>query len=198
MSLINASDCSSKQMYHLMTQLIIPRPIAWVLTQNTNQTLNLAPFSYFNGISSDPPLLMLSVGKKTDGQKKDTWMNIDNSGQFVVHIASTDLIKPVSETSEALDYGQSEIEKNNIRTTPVENWPLPRIESAKAAFLCTKYKIIEIGSKPQALILGEIKSIWLDDAILEIKDEHFLVDAASLNPLSRLGKDQYGSIKIIE
>lgn len=197
MAILNVSNCTPHQMYHLMVQTIIPRPIAWVLSQNKDASLNLAPFSYFNGVSSDPPLVMISVGKKSNGLKKDTWVNIQEGRPFVIHIAGTTDRQNVTGSSESLDYGVSEPERLKLKTTPVEGWPLPRIASCKAAFLCGKYRIIEIGDKPQGLILAQIQSLWLEDTILEEKAGHYLVDTAGIDPLARLGKDQYGAIRIL-
>lgn len=198
MAIVNASDCSPKELYLLMTQTIVPRPVAWVLTQNQNQSLNLAPFSYFNGVSSDPPILMISAGKKRGGEKKDTWRNIEENGFFVVHIPGTNHLNGVIETAAPLEYGESEPENFKIKTVSTADWPLPRIESAKVAFLCRCHQIIEVGNKPQALILGEIQSLWLEDSIIEQKDGQILIDESGLDPLARLGKDLYASILVID
>ena len=88
---LDLSQLSASQVYFTMTQTLIPRPIAWVLSDNGNDSLNLAPFSYFNAVSSDPPLIMLSVGFKPDGTHKDTAINIEQRKDFIVH-----LIQPVS------------------------------------------------------------------------------------------------------
>ena len=77
------SELSPNRVYYTMIQTLVPRPIAWVLTDNGNDSFNLAPFSYFNGVASDPPLLMISVGKKPDGTLKDTRTNIIERNEFV-------------------------------------------------------------------------------------------------------------------
>ena len=87
---LNFSDFSANQRYHLMTQTIIPRPIAWVLTDSGDASYNLAPFSYFTAVSSKPALLMISVGKKPNGDNKDTLTNILKNKKMVIHIASDD------------------------------------------------------------------------------------------------------------
>jgi len=197
MAIINASKCSAKELYHLMIQTIIPRPIAWVLTQNQDKSLNLAPFSYFNGVSSDPPILMLSVGKKRDGTRKDTWVNIEERSEFVVHISGLEDQTNVAASAAPLDYGDSEIKQLAIETRQTGDWTLPRIASSKVAFLCHKHRIIEVGNKPQALILGEIKSVWLEDTLVERKHNLFLIDESKLNPLARLGRDQYAAIRLL-
>jgi len=174
-----------------MIQLVIPRPIAWVLSDNGNGTYNLAPFSFFNAITSNPPILMLSVGWKDEATRKDTWVNISERKNFVVHIPSGEQVHDVSNSSSVLPHGASEIDKLNIRLENVEGWPLPRIKGAKAAFLCEKYAIHEIGEDPQGLILGKINRILIDDNAVSQDKGRTLIDPFKLNPLARLGGNQY-------
>lgn len=85
---IDFKTLSSSERYHLMTQTVIPRPIAWVLTESSKANYNLAPFSYFTAVSSQPPLMMFSIGKKPTGERKDTVVNLERQQHCVVHIAS--------------------------------------------------------------------------------------------------------------
>src|ERR1700679_3487635 len=150
--LINCNQYSSDQLYFLMIQLVIHRPIAWVLSDNGNGTYNLAPFSFFNAIASNPPILMLSVGWKDEVLRKDTWVNISERKNFVVHIPSGEQVHDVSNSSSVLPHGVSENDQFHIPLENVEGWPCPKVKSAKIAFLCEKYAIHEIGEDPQALI----------------------------------------------
>ena len=95
---LDLSTLDPKTIYQTMIQCIVPRPIAWVLTDNGDRSFNLAPFSYFNGVSSRPPIISISAGKKRDGSKKDTWKNIEERTLFVVHLAQTDHAPLVSAT----------------------------------------------------------------------------------------------------
>ena len=104
---INLDSLSPARAYHLMIQSIVPRPIAWVLSDNGDTTLNLAPFSYFNAVCSDPPVLMLSIGRKPDGSDKDTARNIVERSQFVVHIPHREMALEVTESSRPLPFGES-------------------------------------------------------------------------------------------
>ncbi len=85
--IIDLGKLGSSDIHGVMTQVIIPRPIAWVLSDNGNGTWNFAPFSFFNGICSDPPLVMISVERRPCGAKKDTWVNIEERSDFVTHVA---------------------------------------------------------------------------------------------------------------
>ena len=196
--LIDCHQYTGDQIYFLMIQAIIPRPIAWVLSDNGNGTHNLAPFSFFNGITSEPPILMISVGHKSKGSKKDTWVNIEERKEFVVHVSSEELANDVVESSAELPRGESEITKLNLRTEKVEGMRLPRLIGPKVAFFCEKHAIYEIGTEPHALILGEIKKIWFDEAVIQKKKGRLIVDFKKLNPLSRLGGNFYSTLgKII-
>ncbi len=189
--LIDCSQSSRDQLYFLMIQLVIPRPIAWVLSDNGNGTYNLAPFSFFNAITSNPPILMLSVGWKDEALRKDTWVNISERNHFVVHIPSGEQVHDVSHSSTVLPHGVSETDKFNICLEDVQGWPLPMVKGTKIAFLCEKYAIHEIGEDPQGLILGKINRILIDDDAVSQDNGRILIDPLKVNPLARLGGNQY-------
>ncbi len=193
--LLDLATIAPKQIYTTMIQCIVPRPVAWVLSDNGDQTLNLAPFSYFNGVSSKPPILSLSVGKKRDGSRKDTWVNIDEREHFVVHIAHPDLAGAVSATAASLPFGSSEVTENDLSVRSVEGWSLPRLTHARIAMLCCRHQIIEVGDTPQGLILGRLEQVYVDDAIATPgPDGGVQIDATQLDPLARLGGDDYGAL----
>ncbi len=192
---INFSELSPAQAYFVMTQSIIPRPIAWVLSENQNQTFNLAPYSFFNAISSDPPLLMFSAGKRSEGTDKDSLTNIQRSGQCVIHIATAEQINQVHQTGTALPPEQSEIDEYNIELTKFDGFALPRVKQAPIAFGCEFYKVDEIGNKPMSLVFVEIKQAYIDDAVASwVKEGRLKIDSQQLNPLARLGGLEYSSV----
>ncbi|BFM07976.1 flavin reductase family protein [Halioxenophilus aromaticivorans] len=185
------AELSPNKRYRLITQCLVPRPVAWVLTGNADDSYNLAPFSYFGGVASDPPLLMLSIGKKPDGSDKDTRKNIAERGDFVVHIPTGPEAEIVTATSASLDYGQSEVSAQALETETFGDFSLPRLKAAKIAFACSRYRLEEI-TPSQAMILGEIKTIYVADDIASETDGKVMVDTQKLNPLSRLGGNDYG------
>ena len=115
---IDFSQLSANQIYGTMVQTVVPRPIAWVLSENPQEAYNLAPFSYFNAVCSDPPLLMISIGKKPDGSFKDTRVNIEQRKDFVVHIAHENMLDALNESSATLSAEVSEIELQGLITKP--------------------------------------------------------------------------------
>lgn len=192
---IELSALSSSDIYHLMTQTIIPRPIAWVLSENDNKSLNLAPFSYFNAIASDPPLCVLSMGKKPSGDAKDTTTNLSMGSYCVVNIAPSSMAKEVTASAATLDYGVSEIEQYNIQLSEHAEWRLPRVADCPIAFYCKVYQTQEIGNAPQQLVFVEILSVYIDEGVFSEDDKgRFRIDALKVDPLARLGANQYASL----
>lgn len=195
---LELDDLSPSRAYFALIQAVVPRPIAWVLSANDDGGHNLAPFSYFNLVCSDPPLLMLSIGKKADGSLKDTRRNIVERGEFVVHIAHAGQAQLVSASSSELPANDSELARLELPTVPFGDHALPRLRDCRIAFACERYQVIELGPLPQALILGLIKSVYIDDAIATQDEKGRLhIDIASLDPLSRLGGDQYAELGTI-
>lgn len=181
--------------YHLMTQTIVPRPIAWVLSLNdadSQQPYNLAPFSYFNAISSEPPLLMLSVGKKPTGDDKDTRKNMLSGRDFVIHIASTAQAAALNTSAAPLHYGESEVTYAGIELEPFPGCGAPRIKACPVAFHCRYFDDHEVGN--QAVIYAEILQFYIDDENIEQQGNHYHIDPAKLDPLARLGGSHYAGL----
>ena len=192
---LNIAEFSPNQRYHLMTQTIIPRPIAWALTDSGNSSFNLAPFSYFTAVSSAPPILMLSVGKKPNGDSKDTLVNIINNKKVVIHIASAQHAALVTQTSQTLAHGESELTEAKIATTEFVGFSLPRIAQCDIAYGCELYEIKELGDVPQSLIFVEVKQVYINDKVADIDNKQRIkVHADKISPLSRLGGGEYATI----
>jgi flavin reductase (DIM6/NTAB) family NADH-FMN oxidoreductase RutF len=124
---IKLDELSDKQTYFAMTQTIMPRPIAWVLSENADGSLNLAPYSYFNAVCTDPPLVVVSINLQDDGSEKDTLRNIRERSQFVIHIASDNQLDVLNQSSATLPPGESEVLASNLSTTPVDGYHMPRL-----------------------------------------------------------------------
>jgi flavin reductase (DIM6/NTAB) family NADH-FMN oxidoreductase RutF len=191
---IDLSALSSNRVYHLMTQTIIPRPIAWVLSLNEDKSHNLAPFSYFNAVCSDPPLMMLSMGKKPDGTTKDTVTNLPIGAECIVHIAHAAQAEIVTKTAASMPYGDSEVTANNIELITHQDWPLPRIKDCPIAYYCKVHSTQELGNTPQQLVFVEALSLYVDDRAVDEKDGRMTIDALAVNPLARLGAAQYANL----
>ncbi len=190
--IIDLAKMSTSQVYFSLTQTVIPRPIAWVLSRYADGQYNLAPFSYFNAVCSDPPLVMISVGRKPDGNFKDTKMNIEERGAFVIHLVDENNLDAMNESSATLPYGESELAATGLSTVEFEGFEVPRIASAPVAFACTRYQVIQLGNTPQNLILGQVHRIFVDDAVVgEDAKGRAKVLAERIRPVGRLGPSEY-------
>ncbi len=117
-TVVTAQTEDRKLIAQLMFNLIVPRPIAWITTVSKNGVVNLAPFSFYNGITSKPPLIMVSVGKRKDGTPKDTARNIRETGQFVVNLVTEEFLKPMVESGKDFPPEESEVKVLNLQTEP--------------------------------------------------------------------------------
>jgi len=181
---VDYADKALTSHYQLMAQTIIPRPIAWVVTQNENGTLNIAPFSYFMGLSSEPPTMIVSVGHKSDGSEKDTLKNLRERQKCTICMVDVAHLEQMHFSSKELDATQSEatlfdIPMQNI----VDNFP-PIVEGVPSAFFCELYQEIDLkGSKTIPLVV-EIKAQYIDEKIITDKEKLTL----DYEPLARVGK----------
>ncbi len=190
--LINLADLSVNQVYKTMIQTIIPRPVAWTLTENETGTYNLAPFSYFNAVGSNPPMISLSIGKRSNGRDKDTARNIRERQHFVVHIASVEMAQLVTDSAAGLPENDSEVERLNLSLTSVEGWKLPRLQQCRIAYYCRLETIIPLGKAPQqSLVIGIVEAVYIDDECVQGGGKNIKVLANKVNPLGRLGGLDY-------
>jgi flavin reductase (DIM6/NTAB) family NADH-FMN oxidoreductase RutF len=186
---IDFKDLEKIDIYRLLTHSVTPRPVAWALTQNSQNQINLAPYSYFNVICSDPATLMISVGKKRDGSKKDTWANIEATSNAVIHIANRQQMENLNQTASPLPHGESELDTIDSELVSQNHFSLPRIKQCPIAFNCKKQAIHLIGNGPQAVIYLEVVSAYLDEGLN--MNEQWQFDAKALDPIARLGADDY-------
>ncbi len=191
--IIDLSAQTPAKVYFSLIQTVIPRPIAWVLSENaTAGSFNLAPFSYFNAVCSDPPLIMVSIGRKPDGSFKDTKVNIEERPAFVVHLVDETTLDAMNASSATLSYGESELAAAGLATTEFESFSLPRLADARVAFACRRYQVIQVGATPQSLVLGQVERIFVDDSVVGKDDKgRSKILADKISPVGRLGPNEY-------
>jgi flavin reductase (DIM6/NTAB) family NADH-FMN oxidoreductase RutF len=144
MQIIDFNKIESVERYKLVSGNIIPRPVAWIVTENSG-FINIAPFSYFTGVSSIPPLLMVSIGRNKKGinEPKDTFKNIKETKKASVCLVPIKLSEKMDKTSDVLPYGESEAEKFGIELERIDNIFPPIVKGCKRAFLTTLYGTFE-------------------------------------------------------
>jgi len=180
---IDPATLSPSDAYRLMISCIIPRPIALVTTISRRGVANLAPFSFFNGVTSDPPTLSLSVSTKRDGSKKDTWRNIEETGEFVVNVVVPGLMDAVIIGARELPHDVSELDLAKLATLPSARIKPPRIADSPVQMECTLLKIVEV--EETGLILGRVVMFHAKDDVVD----DGRVDPRRLTFVCRLGGD---------
>jgi flavin reductase (DIM6/NTAB) family NADH-FMN oxidoreductase RutF len=138
---------------------------------------------------------MLSVGKKPNGDDKDTLVNIMNNKKIVIHIASEQHANLVTQTAKTLAHGESELIDSKIEMTDFDNFSLPRVAQCDIAYGCELYEIKKLGDVPQSLIFVEVKQVYINDNVLEVDEKQRIkVHADRVQPLARLGGGEYATI----
>jgi len=187
---IDMSDLSVIESYAMMTQTIIPRPVAWILTESHKGNFNVAPFSYFNGLASDPPMIYISVGPAPDGSMKDTLVNIERDREFVVNIAHREMAEAMTQSSATMPYGESEVDMLGLELAPMPGTQLQRLAICRVAYACELVEKHMI--KNQAILFAELKHLYADDAVVgEDAKGRPKVMAQKVDPLCRLGGGEY-------
>lgn len=166
--LLDPEKESPSAVYSAMIRAITPRPIAWVSSVSAEGVSNLAPFSYFNGVSTTPAALMFSAVNKPDGSKKDTVRNIESTKQFVVNIVPHAVAEKMAITAGDFDYEVSEFEKASLTERPSHRVDVPSVVQSPIQFECELMKIVNIGKGPLAanVIFGRILLMSIDESVL--------------------------------
>ena len=171
---------SAASNYKLLTNLVLPRPIAWISTRSESGVINLAPFSFFNAIGSEPPYVMVSVGLNDKGQAKDTAKNIASSGEFVVNMVTEELFDAMNISAADFPPDQSELEAARLQTAPSVHIQTPRVAQAQVSFECKLFSAQQLGKN--TLFIGEVVMFHVADALM---GERLRVN--DFSPLGRLG-----------
>lgn len=188
------AEMSVKDRYFLLTACILPRPIAFVTSlDRSGKVLNAAPFSYFNGVCSDPPLIILGLAGKPGEEgivHKDTTRNILETGEFVVNSCSVEMAAVVQKSSENYPAEESEVEALGLATIPSMVVAPPRLAASPISFECRLYQSLQLGPKMSTLVLGEVLKVHVrEDCVVKGR-----VDAERVQPLARLGGGFYSGI----
>jgi flavin reductase (DIM6/NTAB) family NADH-FMN oxidoreductase RutF len=174
--------------YLFMLSAIVPRPIAFISTVGENGVFNLSPFSFFNGVCAEPPILSVSFSRR-DGKKKDTLQNIESSGQFVVSVVTEPLAKAMNESSAPFPADISEFEKVGLTPLPAEKVRAPLLKESPINMECVLYRLIEVGTPPRGstLVLGEIVRYHIREEVM-VKNK---IDFKKLSAVGRMGGEFY-------
>jgi flavin reductase (DIM6/NTAB) family NADH-FMN oxidoreductase RutF len=194
---VPVSDLSHSELYGIILNSVAPRPIAWVSSLSASGQPNLAPFSFFNAVCIDPPLLAFAPGLRQPkvvhsspyGEPKDTLRNIRETKEFVVSVVTYDLREPMNSTSGEYDASVNEFELANVTPQPSQFVRPPRVGESPVSFECELHQILDFSPAPtsSSLVIGRVVAIHINDA--HLKDGK--LDRNSLDLIGRMGGIQY-------
>ncbi|MGE7780078.1 flavin reductase family protein [Peribacillus sp. NPDC097264] len=187
---INPESLSERENYKFLTGSLIPRPIALITTQSETGIINAAPFSFFNIVSSNPPMLSVSVQRKK-GVQKDTARNAIKSGEFIVHITDEDIVEDVNQTAAELRPEESELTLTKFTTVASDKVAVPGLKEAKVRFECKLERAIPLAGSVDDpgcdLLIGRVVCYHIDQGIYH----EGRIDQNGLKPVARLAGQTY-------
>lgn len=189
---IDPGKLTRTENYQLLIGSVLPRPIAFVTSQNSEGVVNAAPFSFYNVITANPPLIGISIGRKPTGEMKDTARNIIEEKEFVVHVVDENNVKLVNETSADFPSDVSEVDEVGFTLEKSEKVLVPSIKESKVKLECKLSKKLTLGGtedEPSCdFIIGEVVNYRIDDELYK----EGKIDTEKLAAVSRLGGSDYG------
>ncbi len=182
--------------YNPIKACVVPRPIGWITTMSGAGLVNLAPFSFFNALSYDPPYVCFSVGVHTeDGGIKDTVVNIEETGEFVYNMATWDQRDQMNQTGLIVERGVDELEAAGLERLPSKFVKPPRVKGSPVHFECKHFQTVVLPGNRKAsihhLIIGRVIGVHIDDDMITADG---LLDTLKMRPIARLGYKQYCAV----
>ena len=191
MTAFDIAELKGRDAYQLLTSALIPRPIAWVSTVSLGGIPNLAPYSFFNAVASDPLTVMFSPGKKSDGTPKDSLKNAQETGAFVVNLADEPLAEALNHTSGAWAHGVDEFAEAGLGAVPSSLVRPPRVAAVPVALECRVSQLIPVAGSSATLVLGQVLMVHVRRDLL---GPDGLIVAERYRPIARLGRDEYSTL----
>jgi flavin reductase (DIM6/NTAB) family NADH-FMN oxidoreductase RutF len=190
---LDPRDHDWNQLYRLVTSVVVPRPIGWLSTCDGDGNDNLAPFSSFNYVSHQPPVLMFTAGPRENGELKDTPHNAIERGEFVFNLVSSSLAARMVRTSEALPADESEFDFAGIERVDSVTVAPPRVADAAVSLECSLYDTYRF-DHGRVMVMGEVTHAHVDEAVLTDGE----VDASKVDAVGRLGGPYYTGTDVVE
>ncbi|MCI2897863.1 flavin reductase family protein [Staphylococcus hominis] len=189
---INPNQLSDIQNYKLLSGSVIPRPIAFVTSEDEKGNLNGAPFSFFNVVNNKPPMIAIAA-QRSNGKRKDTAINIEKTKEFVVHITDEFNIEGINETAAPLKYEDNELERTSLTLISSSIIQTPAVKEANIRFECKLDQMIQLGTKNDGadLIIGEVVMYHISE---DVYFEDSKIDSNQLKPVARLAGNNYSKL----
>lgn len=192
---LDPKELGQQNCYKLLIGSVLPRPIAFVSTISKEGVTNIAPFSFFNAVASNPPTVLFTTTRRgSDGEKKDTLLNIEATGEFVVNVVTEEIVQQMNQTS--AEYGRGISEFTATGLTPIESdlVKAPRLKESPINMECKLHQIVNIGDGGLGsgnIIIGEVVRFHLQERVFQ--GGHVLVD--ELKPVARLAGSTYCPVR---
>lgn len=191
---LDPREMIARERYKFLIGAVVPRPIAFITTCNADGVINLAPFSFFNGVASNPLTVTISIARGVSKEKKDTLSNIEANGEFVVNSANQWLVDPLVLTAGDFPYGVSELEEAGLTPVPSLKVAPPRVKECAWQMECKVYKLVPVGDQNELgssmLIIGEVVMMHIDKQAYH----EGRIDINQIAPVARLGGFGYGEL----
>jgi len=186
---ISPESLPPPEAYRLLISCVVPRPIGWISTLSPTGVPNLAPYSFFNAVAGSPPVVMFSAGRRLG--PKDTLLNAEQTGEFVVNIVSEDLLQAMNQTSGAYPYEVNEFEAAGLEPAPSVHVKPPRVAAARAALECRVLHVLPIEPTNYTAVFGQVLCFHIQSDLI---GPDGMVDARGLAPVARLGGSRYATL----
>ena len=174
---------------------VVPRPIGWISTVDRDGRANLAPFSQFQNVTFDPPIVMFSSNQNSLGQRKDSVRNAEETGEFVWNMATWDLREAVNRSAEELPHGVDEFERAGLQKAPSRLVKPPRVVGSPIQFECVYLNTLRFpGTPPMGtadVVFGRVVAVHIADEALTADG---LVDVLKIRPIARMGYYDYTTV----
>jgi flavin reductase (DIM6/NTAB) family NADH-FMN oxidoreductase RutF len=192
--IINPNEHDHRNIYKLMIGSIVPRPIAFVSSLSSEGIRNLAPYSFFNGVCSNPPTILFCTVVRSDGHRKDTLQNVVATKEFVVNIVSEDFAEQMNACSADVPPEIDEFVLSGLTPVPSDLIKPPRVKESRMSFECKLTQIVYINSGEPGggcIVIGEILRIHIADELFD----NYRIDPDKLHPIGRMGGPTYTRTK---
>ncbi|MDZ7701685.1 MAG: flavin reductase family protein [Halobacteriales archaeon] len=183
------AEAHADSMYRTLTSLVVPRPIGWISTLGADGRDNLAPFSYFNAVSSQPPVVLFSAGRR-DGEPKDSARFALETGEFVANLVTQDVIGAMDAT--AAGVSGSEFDAAGVERADSRVVEPPRVAAAHACLECEVRESVDVGG--HTVVFGDVRHVYVDDDLLVDGK----VEARAVDAVGRLGGSLYTGVEPLE
>ncbi len=173
--------------YPLLASLVTPRPIAFVTTVSPDGRVNAAPFSFFNLLGAQPPILAFAPGDRDDGTPKDTALNVRATHEFVVNLVDEGIAEAMNQCAASLPYGENELVRAGLTAVPSATVKPPRIAEAPASLECVEWGTLQIGRN--RVIIGVVKRLHLRDELFDPEKQR--IRAEKLSVIGRMASPHW-------